>query len=241
MIPTTWFRRAIFGVFVLEVAGVMLWLASRLTPDPQDQAFAQTVAGTVFLLGFYAGGPLVARFMAPLPADEPEMMARIDRALATLSHPRPVFLYRHKDEAANTVGIIAGHSTIYLTTGLMEKVSDEGLRGILAHELAHVREHHILITFTFACTYAYVAYLTPSNRLFIVGFLAFMLLRRYLEYRADAGAARVVGADTMLAGLSDLERMYPTAWWSRFFAFAASHPTMPMRRRALTHGERPLF
>lgn len=241
MIPSTWFRRLLLALFILEVAGALMWLASRLMPSQEDQAFAQTVAGVVFLLGFYSGGPLLAKFLAPIPSENKEMQERLERVAKTLPGSRPVFLYDHKDESANTVGILASQSRVYVTTGLMKSVSDEGLRGILAHEDAHVREHHILVTFTYACTYAFLSHAVHSNKLFVFGFAAFLALRRYLEYRADAGGASRVGGEVMVKALKELHALYPTKWWSRWFVFGAPYPTMEMRIEAVKTGKRPMF
>lgn len=241
MIPSTWFRRLIFGLFVLEVAGALMWVAAWLVPNPADKAFAQTVAGMVFLLGFYSGAPLSARFLAPRASQNQALQTRLMRVLRELPHSQPVFLYDHDEKNANTVGILASQSRVYVTTGLMEHVSDEGLKGILAHEDTHVVEHHILVTLSCACAYALVASEINSDRLFIVGFIAFMTLRRYLEYRADAGAARRVGKEAMVTGLTELNAIYPSKSWARWFMAVMAYPTLPMRIKALTTGRKILF
>lgn len=241
MIPSTWFRRLIFGLFILEVAGALMWLAAWLVPNPADKAFAQTVAGMAFLLGFYSGAPLSARFLAPKESKDEAMRARLTGVLRELPQSRPVFLYDHEEKNANTVGILASQSRVYVTSGLMGHVSNEGLKGILAHEHTHVVEHHILITFSYACAYALVANEVNSNKLFIFGFIAFMTLRRYLEYRADAGAANLVGKDTMVTGLKELHAIYPSKSWARCFMVVMAYPTLPMRIRALETGRKVLF
>lgn len=241
MIPSSWFRRLILALFILEVIGAMMWLASRLVENPADRAFAQTCAGIVFLLGYYAGGPLFARFLAPYPSKDEEMQRRLARIAASVSGASPVVLYDHKDQNATAVGIVASQSRVYVTTGLMNAITDEGLRGILAHEAIHVREHHILVTFTYAVTYAFLAHLTDDSRLFLLGFVAFMTLRRYLEYRADAGGAALAGEAAMVQGLRELQTMYPTHRLSRFFNFAAPYPTLAMRIKAVETGRRPLI
>lgn len=241
MIPSTWFRRVLLALFVLEVGGALMWLATTLVPNHKDQAFAQTVAGVVFLLGFYSGGPVLAKFLAPIESSNRELQERLRRVANSLPGGRPVFLYDHKDESANTVGILAGQSRIYVTTGLMNSVSDEALKGILAHEDAHVREHHILVTFTYACSYAFISHAVHSNKLFVFGFAAFLALRRYLEYRADAGGANRVGGEVMVKALTELHGIYPTKWWSRWFVFGAPYPTMGMRIEAVKTGRRPML
>jgi Zn-dependent protease with chaperone function len=241
MIPSAWFRRLIFGLFILEVAGALMWLAAWLVPNPADKAFAQTVAGMVFLLGFYSGAPLSARFLAPMESKDDAMRARLTGVIQELPQSGPVFLYDHDEKNATTVGILASQSRVYVTSGLMGHVSNEGLKGILAHEDTHVVEHHILITFSYACAYAMVANEVNSNKLFIFGFIAFMTLRRYLEYRADAGAARLVGKEAMVTGLRELNAIYPSKSWARWFVVVMAYPTLPMRIKALETGRKVLF
>jgi len=91
-----------------------------------------------------------------------------------------------------------------------------------------------LIAFVYACTYALLVQLTDSTWLFALGLLGFLALRRYFEYRADAGAARLVGKDAVLTGLSELQAIYPSRRWTRWLVVFASHPTLPMRIRALS-------
>lgn len=241
MLPSTWFRRLILALAILEVAGALMWLAARLVPNPTDKAFAQTVAGMIFLLGFYACAPLSARFLAPVPSTNRPLLDRLAVILASMPFGRPVTLYDHRDVNAITVGLIERHSRVYVTSGLLEHVSDAGLRGVLAHEAVHVQEHHILITFTYACAYALLAHYVSSNKLFLLGFLGFMMLRRYLEYRADAGAAARVGCEAMVTALRELQSVYGEKRWSRWFVFAAPYPSLSMRIAALQTGRRPLL
>lgn len=241
MIPSTWYRRVVLFLFTMEVAGALLWLSSEAVNNDQDRPFAQTVAGLILLLGIYAGGPLTARFLAPQKSTNAALLARLERMRATLPVRRRVFLYDHKAESAVAVGIIASHARIYITSGMLERLSDEGLRGILAHEETHIREHHILLIFCYASVYAFAAQIANSAALFVAGFVAFMTLRRIFEYRADAGAAELVGKAAVIVALDELHRMFPTQRGSRFFVFASPYPTLPMRVRAVVDGTRPLF
>ena len=172
MIPSTWYRRLIVVLFILGVAVFLMWLASQVVSNPADRPFAQTAAGLVLLLGFYAGTPLTARFLAPQPSGDQAMQARLSRVAASVPGAGPVFLYDHKDQSATTVGIVAAHSRVYVTSGLMNGVSDEGLRAILAHEGTHVREHHILVAFAYANVYALLANVIGSSGFFLLGFVA---------------------------------------------------------------------
>lgn len=240
MIPSHWFRRILYVLFVLEVLGGILWVATHLLPDPADEQLAQTLAGLVFLFGLYAGSPVMARFLAPVATRDQGMQERLAKAVTMLPGSRPVVLYDHADKEANTVGLWAGQSRIYLTTGLLGCLSDEGLKGVLAHENTHIREYHILLLFAYACLFVMGSHLIQSDRFFFAGFLLFLMLRRYSEYRADAGAARMTGLLTMLTTLQELAILYPSKAWHRWFSFASAYPTTNMRRQALETGRKAL-
>jgi Zn-dependent protease with chaperone function len=124
-------------------------------------------------------------------------------------------------------------SRIYITTGLFDRMSDEGLIGILGHENTHARERHILVGFVYACIFALGSYASDSRTFFVVGFLLFLGLRRYMEYRADAGGALLAGPASMSTGLRELAILYPSAAWHRWLTIIMAYPTLPMRLRAL--------
>lgn len=241
MIPSHWFRLIILIVFIMEVAGGILWVTARLTPDPAYKSISELVAGLMFLFGFYASAPLAARFLAPIASGDKAMQTRLAGIVATLPDTSPVFLYDHADKEANTVGLLASHTRIYMTTGLMANMSDAGVRGVIAHENTHIRERHIFFTFTYACCFAVGSHLTQNNKFFFAGFLIFLGLRRYCEYRADAGGAAVVGTASMLSTLKELATIYPSKAWHRWVSFATAYPTLSMRVRALQTGRKTML
>lgn len=241
MIPSHWFRRIVLGLFILELAGLVMWLSAVLVPNPADKPFAQTVAGIVFLLGYYTAAPWYVQFLAPVPSTDENLHRRLRTILSSMPHVEPVFLYDNKNENASSVGILPSHSRVYVTSALMRKMSDEGVRGVLAHEAAHVRERHIFVIFIYAACYALVSHIAGSNHLFFLGLLAFLALRRHLEYRADAGAARMVGAEATLTFLRELREIYGSSRWSRLFMFLLPYPPLAVRMDAVLTGRRPIF
>ena len=240
MIPSHWFRRIVLVLFFMEVGGGILWVATRLAPDPAYKPFMQTVAGLIFLFGFYASAPLAARFLAPVASTDGPSQRRLAGVLASMPVGSPVYLYDHADRQANTVGLGLHHSRIYLTSGLVCRLSDPGLRGVIAHEESHIAERHILGTFAYASCFTLGSYGTNNNIVFIAGFLIFLALRRYFEYRADAGAAARVGKADALAALHELHEIYPSRPWHRWISFLTAYPTLPMRIRALETGRMTL-
>jgi predicted Zn-dependent protease len=84
---------------------------------------------------------------APHPLD-PQQAERIRRIMAPLvvamDHPRPLNQVRvgiMDDAHVNAAS--GGGGEFYVTTGLLQKATDEHLRGVLAHELAHDDLGHV--------------------------------------------------------------------------------------------------
>jgi heat shock protein HtpX len=112
------------------------------------------------------------------------------------------------------------HSAVAATQGLLDMMSDEELKGVLGHELTHVRNRDILIT-TIAASIGgaitYVAYMLmwfggdDNSPLSLVASLALVLLApiaaaliqmavsRQREFAADAGGAELCGNPESLA------------------------------------------
>ena len=225
---------------LMGLGAVMLWVTGLAT-DPLIRSMVQAASSVTFLFIFYATAPLTARFLAPRPSHDRELQERLTRIVATLPACPPVTLHDHADPQANTVGLLPRWSCIYLTTGLLDSMSDEGMRGVLAHESSHIHEHHILATFLYASGFAVSSQLLADDNIFFAALLLFLGLRRYSEYRADAGAVAVVGRDTMLTTLKELVRSYPSKAWHRWFCFANIYPTLPMRIRAIETGRKALL
>lgn len=240
MIPSHWFRRVVLVLCLMGLGAVMLWVTGLAT-DPVIRPMVQAAGSVTFLFVFYATAPLTARFLAPHPSHDLELQERLTRIVATLPACPPVTLHDHADPQANTVGMLPRWSRIYLTTGLLDSMSDEGVRGVLAHESAHIREHHILATFLYASGFAVSSQLLADDNIFFAALLLFFGLRRYSEYRADAGAIAVVGRDTMLTTLRELSWSYPSKAWHRWFSFANIYPTLLMRIRAIETGRKALL
>ena len=240
MIPSNRFRRFVLVLYLMGLGAVILW-ATGLVTDPVLRPMAQAAGSVIFLFVFYATAPLTARFLAPLPSQDPELQKRLARILTALPSCAPVTLHDHVEPEANSVGLLPRRSRIYFTTGLLNSMSDEGVRGVLAHESTHIREHHILATFLYTSAFAVSSQLLADDNFFFAALLLFLGLRRYSEYRADAGAVSLVGRETMLTTLRELARSYPSKPWHRWLSFANVYPTLAMRIRAVETGRKALL
>ena len=112
------------------------------------------------------------------------------------------------------------HSAVAVTAGIRKLLSEDELRGVLAHELGHVRNRDILITSlvaTIAGAITYIGYMLlwfggdDDSPLGLVAVLALALLAplaaaiiqlaisRQREYSADATGAEICGNPESLA------------------------------------------
>jgi len=112
------------------------------------------------------------------------------------------------------------HAAVAVTRGIMQLLSEDELRGVLGHELTHVKNYDILITSVAATIGAAITYLgymllwfgdDNNSPLGLIGSLAMVLLAplaatiiqlsisRQREFAADAGGAELTGNPESLA------------------------------------------
>jgi len=112
------------------------------------------------------------------------------------------------------------HAAVAVTQGILKLLSEDELRGVLAHELGHVRNRDILlqsVVSTIAGAITYIAYMLlwfggdDESPLGLIGSLALVLLAplsatiiqlaisRQREYSADATGAEICGNPESLA------------------------------------------
>jgi heat shock protein HtpX len=167
-------------------------------------------------------------------AEAPQLYQDISelRTRAGLPMPR-VYLIASDQPNAFATGRNPQHSAVAVTKGLLEQLPREQVRGVLAHELAHVRNRDILVT-TIAAVIAgavsAIANFLQFSLIFgggddddsplgligalatiIIAPIAAMLLQlavsRQREYLADATGAQILGTGRPLAdALETLDR-----------------------------------
>jgi heat shock protein HtpX len=166
-------------------------------------------------------------------AEAPLLYAQVEDLARRASVPVPaVYVIDNPSPNAFATGRDPAHAALAVTTGLVDLLDQRELRGVLAHEFAHIRHRDILLT-TVAATIAgaisALAHIVQFGVLFgrhdederggvlgalamvIVAPLAAMLIQlavsRSREYAADATGARLCGDPLALASaLRKLER-----------------------------------
>ncbi len=165
-------------------------------------------------------------------ASAPELVHLVRRLSQAAGLPMPrVYIVQNEQPNAFATGRNPEHAAVCVTTGLIERVSDEELAGVLAHELSHVKNRDTLtmtITATIAGAVSMLANFAffmggwgrdnRSNPLGIVGMLLVTLLAplaavlvqmavsRTREFEADRSGALISGRPLWLASaLSRIE------------------------------------
>jgi heat shock protein HtpX len=172
----------------------------------------------------------------PVSEQEAPQLYRILRELterAELPMPR-VYTIPSDQPNAFATGRNAKHAAVAVTEGLMKFLPEDQIRGVLAHELAHVKNHDILVTSVAAMISAAIAMVAnilqfsflfgglsddDESPLGFIGALATIILApmaamllqlavsRQREFLADATGARIMGTGKPLAdALETLER-----------------------------------
>jgi heat shock protein HtpX len=179
---------------------------------------------------------LAASRAKPVSEQEAPQLYKILRDLtarADLPMPR-VYIVPSEQPNAFATGRNAKHSAVAVTEGLMRYLPEDQIRGVLAHELSHVKNHDILVSSVAAMiagAIAAVANILQFSFLFggfsddedsplgFIGALATIILApiaaallqmgvsRQREFLADATGARLLGTGKPLAdALETLER-----------------------------------
>jgi heat shock protein HtpX len=192
--------------------------------------------GAVMMLVFFGGFSLVQWYFSDritlwsMGASEvteqeyPELHASVSRLSQQADLPKPkVAVADSSVPNAFATGRSKNHAAVCVTTGIMRTLDHEELEGVLAHELAHIknRDMTVMTVASFLSTLAFIVvrwgwlFAGGRNRqgggapvlvaivisivVWIISFLLIRALSRYREYAADRGGAMISGKPSKLA------------------------------------------
>jgi heat shock protein HtpX len=181
--------------------------------------------GLILNLGAYWFSDKLAIRMAgakPVSEEEAPRLYEIVRDLTTRAGlPMPkMYVIPQEQPNAFATGRNPDHSAVAVTQGILKLLSEDELRGVLAHELGHVRNRDILTTSVASAiggAITYIAYLAlwfggdddsplgifASLALFLLAPIAATIIQlavsRQREYSADATGAEICGNPESLA------------------------------------------
>ena len=161
-------------------------------------------------------------------SDDPRFYSIVRQLAQRANLPMPkVYLIDTDTPNAFATGRNPEHAAVAVTSGILRVLRDDELAGVMAHELAHVKNRDILISSiaaTFAGAITYLAHMAQWGALFGVGrgdddngggglfgiilmailapiaaMLVQMAISRSREFGADAGGASICGNPLSLA------------------------------------------
>ena len=158
------------------------------------------------------------------PQEEPQLHALIDRLCAQADMPKPRVAIAHTDlPNAFATGRSPKRAVVCATTGLMRRLDERELEGVMAHELSHVAHRDVTVMTIASVVGILAGFLTRMglwggmggrNRdggpafaviilvsivVYAVSFLLTRLLSRYRELAADRAGAFLTGQPSHLA------------------------------------------
>jgi heat shock protein HtpX len=104
------------------------------------------------------------------PAQAPELHAIVEELAQHAGIPKPrVYLIPEQQPNAFATGRNPEHAVVAVTSGIMQILDARELRGVLAHELSHVKNRDILVSSIAATVAAAITYLAHAASFFGLG------------------------------------------------------------------------
>jgi heat shock protein HtpX len=186
---------------------------------------ALLIAAATNLLAYWNSDRMVLSMYGAHEVDArtaPELVSLVATLADRAGLPMPrVFLMDNPQPNAFATGRNPENAAVAVTTGLVQSLSREELAGVIAHELAHVKNHDTLLMTITATIAGAISMLAQFGMFFghrdnnsgpgIIGSIAMMILAplgamlvqtaisRTREYAADNFGARIVGQPMWLA------------------------------------------
>jgi heat shock protein HtpX len=217
-------QAALKTVILLSVLGGILVGAGYLIGGPSTALIFLFIAVAINMGSWFFSEKiaLAAARAKPVSEEEDPRLYQMVRDLTTRAGlPMPkLYIIPQEQPNAFATGRNPKHSAVAVTAGIRKLLTEDELRGVLAHELGHVRNHDILLTSvvaSIASAITWIGYLVlfiggdDDGPLGIIGPLLLWLLApiaaaiiqlaisRQREYSADATGAEICGNPESLA------------------------------------------
>ena len=222
---------------ILMAAITALFMAiGSLLGGQQGMMIALVIALGMNFFSYWFSDKLVLKMYNAQEVDEtsaPQFYRMIQELARNAQLPMPkVYLIEEDAPNAFATGRNPEHAAVAATTGILRVLAERELRGVMAHELAHVRHRDILIS-TISATMAGAISMLANFAMFfggrdsegrstnpIVGILVMILapiaasliqmaISRAREFEADRGGAEISGDPRALA--SALQKIHQIA------------------------------
>jgi heat shock protein HtpX len=164
-------RRLSTRMFVVGMALVTLWVLVSfiLFEVGVSLAFVIVIMGAFIFCQYWFSAKIAMfsmRAKEVTPDEEPKLHQIVDRLCALADMPKPRVAVAPTDMPnAFATGRNPSHAVICATRGIMRRLPDEELEGVLAHELSHVA-HRDVAVMTIASSVGMIAGLVARIALF---------------------------------------------------------------------------
>jgi heat shock protein HtpX len=262
-------RRTIYIMvfFVLFIIGV-IWIFAKFLNGGYAVFYGGIIGALIYTVLSYYGGSRMAlavnRAQEIQKKDNPRLWRIIENLTITDGLPMPK-VYIMNDPAANAfaTGRDYNHSSVCVTSGLLEIMNDDELTGVLAHELSHVKNYDMrvnMVAFALTAIISLIADIvirlvwfrgdennSENNQVFLIlGIVAAILapivamfiqlaISRQREYLADASGALTTRYPEGLA--SALEKLKGTSTITKVQNSSTSHMFFanPLRNHGISN------
>jgi heat shock protein HtpX len=134
-----------FSVFVVILIGIGRYVGGM------RGMYVMAIIGIIMNLGMYYFSDKIALFSAKAkPIDEknsPKIVSMVKELTQNAKLPMPkLYISDNPSPNAFATGRNPDHSAVVLTKGLIANLDEEEVRGVIAHELAHIKNRDILIS-----------------------------------------------------------------------------------------------
>ncbi len=218
------------SLFLLAFLSAILVLVGGVIGGKNGALVALVLAGVMNFVSYWWSDKIVLRMYKASEAgrdDAPELYSDVEELAQIAGLPMPrVYVIPEQAPNAFATGRDPHHSAVAVTQGIMRLLNRSELKGVIAHELAHIRNRDILIgsvAATIAGAITYLAYMAQFAAIFgggggnrrgggMLGLLAMaiiapmaamivrMAISRTREFGADKTGAEICGNPLYLAG-----------------------------------------
>ena len=221
---TDWGLRGRMALTMFLLFALYLVFIGVLTLYFGDLLFAAVMLGAFAIVQFFFSDRLALYSMGAkevTEAEYPKLHAQVSRLAQQADLPKPkIAVADNRTPNAFATGRSPSNAAVAVTTGLLATLDDDELEGVLAHELAHIKNRDVAVM-TIASFLSTIAFLIvrwgwlfggrgrnqapvivailASLLVWILSFLLIRALSRYREYSADRGAAAITGKPSALA------------------------------------------
>lgn len=226
-----WIKTSILMAGIVALFGAM----GAAIGGQQGMLIALVMGGAMNFWAYWFSDKMVLKMYNAREVDEtsaPRFYAMVRELAQRAQIPMPkVYLIDEQAPNAFATGRSPDHAAVAATTGIVNVLTDRELRGVMAHELAHVKHRDILISTVSATMAGAISMLAnfamffggrdsegrPSNPIagIAVAILAplaasviQMAISRAREFEADRGGAEISGDPAALASALDKIHRY---------------------------------